>query len=1180
MSVDFTKKTWYDGSEGGTPITAAELNRVETGIDDVVTQSNADKTNIDNHTASKVNSSDGAHGLRYYNSELDYYDDTNEEWVEIQTGGGGTDVIVPTPVYGSTASKTYIEGDYIYSVRGTLGTDTLYEVTTSVERGDTWAIGTNIALSTDEGAEVFVANIISGEYGVLPYNIVGMVNSDGTVTRYGSSRDTSDIANRTLTNIQNTTTTDVECRYSNTGKEFIANDWNFVNGKYINIKSENNVIYAVVSEDGYTVTNKVATNLPSDIGYVFQNPNSNVYFAICVVSGAKVSIFYSSDLATWTKVILPNSEGTEPEQGIYRYKMNYVSKPISYTLWGNTCIVIGLGYRQYEDGEGIMQTDYTSIITARNGNDFAVANSNLGSFNENLDTSVFYQYYNTPNYQFVLSSYTSTDGLTYTKYTLPDDRSPQYVTKVEENYFIWGTDYTNHTCAVFSTSDFTTFTKVYDFYPSTWQEHPEFSDYFDEVNRVLFKNDTYFVLGSNYDSEHDTYKAAIVAIPSTFTNREWCDLPNGEYNFNPDRSKATVYDYRNGTEYNLLNISPFTAEVSKALTILDVGSGGGSGTDDYEDLLNKPSINGVELLGNKAIGTLSGDIQVGYADLLNKPSINGVELLGNKLVGLLSTDIHINADKIGYSGTVSGASTAKSAIDALQSSLSGLHGIPSGGNTNQVLAKNSSSDYDLKWVNQTGGGSGFKIIVTAPTYPNKSVTVTESDSGDTVTETTDANGVATFIVSAGTWTATTLVGGATVTLGSVTVGTTNIEYSGVKFAFHYSENDSSPNSVTYPSGYDNSDWSSDTAHMDFTHDTFHYGNWDPSGTNAARLSWLFPKPCMLKSDGTVDYYLNPNDYTKKADGTASDIANTSYDGNAMMEWGQNGAKIYWKIIPDSDNKGFTFCVANTKLDEDYDCWNHYDCDNNIKDHFYTPIYFGSLVNNKLRSLSGRNNLTGTTRQQEINYAKANNTDANKTHWYTEVYADWLLQSMLTTLITKSLDSQTKIGQGRSASGNSSAINTGTMNTKGLFWGSTNGTDGVKCWGMENTWGNLYRAIGGLIASTQTIKVKLTPNNHDGTTATSYNLDGTGYTTANTISGSTGYISHMYATKKSLTPATLSGSESTYYCDRCYTTTTANTYYAIVSGDWSSGATAGAFIVYLDVVASIADTYRGASLSYK
>ena len=275
-----------------------------------------------------------------------------------------------------------------------------------------------------------------------------------------------------------------------------------------------------------------------------------------------------------------------------------------------------------------------------------------------------------------------------------------------------------------------------------------------------------------------------------------------------------------------------------------------TGADDYEDLTNLPSINGVELLGNKVIGLLSGNIQVdsdkigynnaisglsatnvksaidelanspvaktnieavyeettalsahsvddyiyvnnllyrvtsaisigdsivvntnveladdieegteayisnlpgsnvpNYPDVTNKPSINGVELLGNKLVGLLSTDIHINADKIGYSGTVSGASTAKAAIDALQSGLSGLHGIPSGGNTNQVLAKNSSSDYDLKWVNQTGGGGvGTVINLTASYSALFNQTVTLTGTYDTYTATFDSTGHATVNV--------------------------------------------------------------------------------------------------------------------------------------------------------------------------------------------------------------------------------------------------------------------------------------------------------------------------------------------------------------------------------------------------------------------------------------------------
>ena len=45
--------------------------------------------------------------------------------------------------------------------------------------------------------------------------------------------------------------------------------------------------------------------------------------------------------------------------------------------------------------------------------------------------------------------------------------------------------------------------------------------------------------------------------------------------------------------------------------------GGGGGTTDYKELLHKPSINGVELLGDKSIGSLSGNIQVKLSDIAN-----------------------------------------------------------------------------------------------------------------------------------------------------------------------------------------------------------------------------------------------------------------------------------------------------------------------------------------------------------------------------------------------------------------------------------------------------------------------------------------------------------------------------------------------------------------------------------
>lgn len=58
-------------------------------------------------------------------------------------------------------------------------------------------------------------------------------------------------------------------------------------------------------------------------------------------------------------------------------------------------------------------------------------------------------------------------------------------------------------------------------------------------------------------------------------------------------------------------------------TINDGEDGGGGGTSDYADLINKPSINSVVLNGNKTtsdLGLFSGD----YDDLTNKPIINNV----------------------------------------------------------------------------------------------------------------------------------------------------------------------------------------------------------------------------------------------------------------------------------------------------------------------------------------------------------------------------------------------------------------------------------------------------------------------------------------------------------------------------------------------------------------------------
>lgn len=397
----------------------------------------------------------------------------------------------------------------------------------------------------------------------------------------------------------------------------------------------------------------------------------------------------------------------------------------------------------------------------------------------------------------------------------------------------------------------------------------------------------------------------------------------------------------------------------------------------------------------------------------------------------------------------------------------------------------------------------------------------------------------------------------------------------VQFAFHYSENDSSPASVTYPAGYDNSDYT-DTFYVNLSTGVPHYGDWDKTDD---KNKWLFPKPCMLKYDGTVDYYLDENDETKKEDGTASDVANRSYAGNAMVEWGQDGRKLYWKIVPDSDGKGFTFVVASAQVDNDMQPWNHYNCKGEIAEHFYTPIYFGSSDGTRLRSISGGTNYVNNVATAELALAKANNLTSDEI-WNTEVYCDFLLTAMLCILISKSTNSQAKFGHGRCASGNTSAIGQGTMNGKGMFFGKSDQTSGVKVFGMENPWGNLWRRIAGLINANGTVKLKLTYGKQDGSTVEGYNTTGSGYISHGTMAGTSGgYTSHMNITNRGITPETISGSDSTYYCDGAWFNN-GQVDYAVVGGGWSNGLLVGCLCVPLDSAVSRAAANVGAALSCK
>lgn len=386
---------------------------------------------------------------------------------------------------------------------------------------------------------------------------------------------------------------------------------------------------------------------------------------------------------------------------------------------------------------------------------------------------------------------------------------------------------------------------------------------------------------------------------------------------------------------------------------------------------------------------------------------------------------------------------------------------------------------------------------------------------------------------------------------------------GYVFGYDKDNSDENPDTrITYPTDVLNYNYT--PAGLD-SNNVFHYGDW-PS--NPGEL--FMPRPCMLRYDGTVGEYLDPNDYTKTIDGSPSNVANPDYEGNAMMEW----PKLYTYR---AEINGITkFRVSNVKIGKAWECWSNYDKDNNQTDVFYTPIYFGSNVNDKLRSISGQTNSVSTNTTTEVTLATANGEG-----WYTEVVADWLLIQDLLVMMCKSTNTQAKYGYGVCSA--SAAIATGTMNDKGLFYGTTaNYTTGVKVFGMENWWGNIWRRVAGWINDGTNQKIKLTRGTKDGSTATDYNQNGTGYLTipgASPTGTSGGYIKSMVTMPYGNIPYEVAGSSTTYECDGLWFGV-GYTSYALVGAGWGTGLLCGAFDARLHNGAGTANSNIGASLSYK
>ena len=397
---------------------------------------------------------------------------------------------------------------------------------------------------------------------------------------------------------------------------------------------------------------------------------------------------------------------------------------------------------------------------------------------------------------------------------------------------------------------------------------------------------------------------------------------------------------------------------------------------------------------------------------------------------------------------------------------------------------------------------------------------------------------------------------------------------------------------------------------------FSYGSWE----NA----FFMPKPCMMRYDGHVEYYLDSNDYTKKADGTASHVADLTFGGNAMMEF----PLIWYKFVQGTAEGEGYFYVSNKKVDDTYKCWSNLDCDGNIINHFYMPIYNGCTYDGKMRSISGltlapwsttaystsatyaigdkvsyqgkmwkcitavetaeafdsekweqfafNGNTTGT---EEITQATANNT-TDKVEWYIDQWCDRVLINGLLVLMGKSLDTQGVFGRGIDSGSQTAkeAYVTGSLNDKGLFYGSTaNGNTAVKVFGMENWWALVWHRTAGLIGgSNNTYLYKMTASTADGSTASAYNVNGSGYLSVGNKPTTNNYVKKMQFGVFGFLPIEVGAYSTQYYKDYFYN----GTGFARVGGDSRYGLDSGGFCSLLGYSVGVRYWHLGAAPSCK
>lgn len=313
------------------------------------------------------------------------------------------------------------------------------------------------------------------------------------------------------------------------------------------------------------------------------------------------------------------------------------------------------------------------------------------------------------------------------------------------------------------------------------------------------------------------------------------------------------------------------------------------------------------------------------------------------------------------------------------------------------------------------------------------------------------------------------------------------------------------------------------------------------GMMGGSTSWdnVYPfndiRPFLVK-DGVEVVELNKNDFTKNISGGSVDITSGA-SGDVMIRF----PKIWWKMYKEGGNQYVKY--ATKQVDSTWKALAHINSRTGLEcDYVYISAYLGYSDGGKLRSLSGKTPTVDTPLATFRTQSQANGSNYNQIGFY-----QITMLQILYTIRYKNLDSQTALGQGYT-NANSSKINTGGTNSKGMYYGETTGRQQMSFCGIEDFYGNCFQYVDGIKTDSSNNILISTKNLDDNMTgATSY---------PSGISNTGGYMKEIQGTTETAFNMKVSGgSATTHYSDYAYLD---GGNFAAFGGNWSDGAGAGAF----------------------